>query len=434
LEQQEIEENNIDIQRLKQQLSAAEAGHKELQHERDDIIRQQTTFSAEIDQAKQFIENARLQLKNLDSQNLLAQHCNYYPHFEPYFKKITLTTDNFFDTKNRVQQLVSKEETDLRKKLDPIKEKLVSAMSQYLRRFPEEHDFAAEIQYLESFLERREEIIREDLPRHEQRFKERLNEKVTHEIGLFRGALETERREIVNKIETLNLSLRQLEYRPNKYIQLDPQLVRRPEIVEFKQKLEQCISQSFEDTLEANEARFEKIQELVNKLKDEKHHRWRDLVTDVRQWFDFVANVIDKDTLESVSSYDNSTGQSGGEKAKLAFTILVAAIAYQYDLDPKSDSNDRFQFVVVDEMFSKVDDQHAEYALELFKQFGLQLLIVAPLDAKALVTIPYVGCYLHINKKGNKSEVFQMTAKEFKQVTQPTKSQPSQDNFVSKPK
>ena len=34
-------------------------------------------------------------------------------------------------------------------------------------------------------------------------------------------------------------------------------------------------------------------------------------------------------------------------------------------------------FVVVGEMFSKVDDRYAEYALSLFRQFGLQLLIVA---------------------------------------------------------
>ena len=121
----------------------------------------------------------------------------------------------------------------------------------------------------------------------------------------------------------------------------------------------------------------------------------------------------DRQTGKTVSSYQDSSGQSGGEKAKLAFTILVAAIAYQYDLDPDQPARDRLHFVVVDEMFSKVDDQHAEYALELFRQFGLQLLIVAPLDAKARVTQPYVGCYLHVHKRENRSEVFAMTAQEF---------------------
>lgn len=95
--------------------------------------------------------------------------------------------------------------------------------------------------------------------------------------------------------------------------------------------------------------------------------------------------------------------------------VKSGGIAYQYDLDPDHPVSDRLHFVVVDEMFSKVDDQHAEYALELFRQFGLQLLIVAPLDAKARVTQPYVGCYLHVDKRINKSEVFQMTAREFEE-------------------
>ena len=72
---------------------------------------------------------------------------------------------------------------------------------------------------------------------------------------------------------------------------------------------------------------------------------------------------------------------------------------------------------MVDEMFSKVDDQHARYALDLFAKFGLQLLIVAPLDGKARVTEPYVGSYLLVNKNANShSEVFEMTARQFREL------------------
>jgi uncharacterized protein YPO0396 len=185
--------------------------------------------------------------------------------------------------------------------------------------------------------------------------------------------------------------------------------------------LRECIEGSFEDSPEGNEARFARIQKLLDRLQDENSRRWRDKVTDVRRWFDFVAAVIDRRTQMTISIYQDSSGQSGGEKARLAFTILVAAIAYQYDLDPEHPIGDRFQFVVVDEMFSKVDDRHAEYALELFRQFGLQLLIVAPLDAKARVTQPYVGCYLLVNRRENRSEIFEMRAREFEE------SLPSQD-------
>jgi len=58
------------------------------------------------------------------------------------------------------------------------------------------------------------------------------------------------------------------------------------------------------------------------------------------------------------------------------------------------------------------DDARAEYALDLFARFGLQLLTVAPLDAKARVTEPYVGTYLPVvkNKKTNRSELIEITA------------------------
>ncbi|NJN44742.1 MAG: hypothetical protein HC806_08510, partial [Anaerolineae bacterium] len=46
----------------------------------------------------------------------------------------------------------------------------------------------------------------------------------------------------------------------------------------------------------------------------------------------------------------------------------------------------------------------------------MQLLIVAPLDAKARITQPYVGCYLLATKDAeNYSQIHQMTALEFRE-------------------
>ncbi|MEM7012772.1 MAG: hypothetical protein AAF585_14955, partial [Verrucomicrobiota bacterium] len=54
------------------------------------------------------------------------------------------------------------------------------------------------------------------------------------------------------------------------------------------------------------------------------------------------------------------------------------------------------------------------YAMQLFEKFRLQLLIVAPFDAKAKVTEPFVEQYLLVTKRENRSQVITMTAKEFK--------------------
>jgi uncharacterized protein YPO0396 len=201
-------------------------------------------------------------------------------------------------------------------------------------------------------------------------------------------------------------------------MQLDPRPVQDGEIDEFRRSLRECLDESLEHTDEANEARFLRIQALVERLSDKERTTWRNKVIDVRNWYDFAAQEIERESGNIRSCYDGSSGQSGGEKAKLAFTILVAALAYQFDIDPNGHTAGRFQFVVVDEMFSKVDDQNAEYALKLFQQFGLQLLIVAPLDAKARVTEPFVDRYLHVVKDAatNHSQIYSMTAREYEDV------------------
>ncbi len=150
---------------------------------------------------------------------------------------------------------------------------------------------------------------------------------------------------------------------------------------------------------------------LAGRLRDEPE--WRARVIDVRRWFDFAAREFDTAGGKELRCYTDGAGQSGGEKAKLAFTVLAAAIADQYDIDPARPA-ERFRFVVIDEMFSKVDDRHAEYALRLFARFGLQLLIVAPLDAKACVAEPYTDRYLLAVKdvETNRSAVHVVAASE----------------------
>jgi len=407
------------IKVLQQRLAEVDAQREATRQLAAEAIRNQTNLERDISLCEKRLKEARSILEKRSQEGLLEEDWEY---FEDLDKQVGEDAINEIElsTGRLERQLMEQQRQNVdarRQELEPVQKDLLKLMSKFLQKFPDEgQDLAIGIEYLDSFLGLRQRIVDEDLPRHEQRFRERLNEKVIHEIGLFRAELESERRQIEDRIEVLNASLKQLEYRPGTHIQLEPRPVRDQEVVEFQTRLRECIESSFDDSAAANEARFERIRELVEKLRDENNRRWRDKVTDVRRWFDFVAAVINRETLETISVYQDSSGQSGGEKAKLAFTILVAAIAYQYDLDPEHPTPDRFQFVVVDEMFSRVDDQHAEYAMELFRQFGLQLLIVAPLDAKARVTQPYVGCYLHVNKRDNRSEIFEMTATAFADV------------------
>lgn len=413
-EQMELEENNVAVRLLKSRLGEAESRHKAFHASRDDAVRAEGQLEREIESGQKAIASAQSQIRNCKANGTFERHAESFPRLEACFADDPLTAATLVERSQAFVKAKSAELDRLHREIEPVKGALLKLMTRFVHDFPEVRtDLDADVEYLDSFLEIREQIRREDLPRHEQRFKERLNEKVIQEIGLLNGALQTERREILDKIDLLNASLRQLEYRPGTHMRLEPRPVRDIEIAEFQDSLKQCLAGTFEGTVEADEARYLRIEKLLTRLREDQH--WRERVTDVRRWFDFGAQELDNATGEERSYYRESTGQSGGEKAKLAFTILVAAIAYQYNIDPERATSERFHFVVVDEMFSKVDDQYSEYALELFEKFGLQLLIVAPLDAKARVTEPYVGCYLHAVKdpRTNRSELFSMTAREF---------------------
>jgi uncharacterized protein YPO0396 len=74
---------------------------------------------------------------------------------------------------------------------------------------------------------------------------------------------------------------------------------------------------------------------------------------------------------------------------------------------------------VVDEAFSKSDERNARYAMELFQQLDLQVLIVTPLD-KIHVAERYISaCHFVTNtEEENDSKVYNLTAEQYEEYKQ----------------
>jgi uncharacterized protein YPO0396 len=140
---------------------------------------------------------------------------------------------------------------------------------------------------------------------------------------------------------------------------------------------------------------------------------WTERVIDVRNWFKFRADEFYKDGDGLRQSYSGAAGKSGGEKNRLASTILATAIAYQYGIDVGGKQTETFRLVAVDEMFSKTDDEFSQYLLDLFKEFHLQLLIVQPLDAKIHVVQKYVERYHVVERRDGLSFVGDLSVHEY---------------------
>ena len=94
--------------------------------------------------------------------------------------------------------------------------------------------------------------------------------------------------------------------------------------------------------------------------------RWTAKVTDVRNWFLFAASERWREDDSEHEHYSDSGGKSGGQKEKLAYTILAASLAYQFGLEWGAVRSRSFRFVVIDEAFGRGSDESAQYGLRLF--------------------------------------------------------------------
>ncbi|MCA9981797.1 MAG: hypothetical protein KDD89_13220, partial [Anaerolineales bacterium] len=194
------------------------------------------------------------------------------------------------------------------------------------------------------------------------------------------------------------------------YIQLQTQPNLDADIRAFRNDLRACIPDVGQPDYEGS---FQKIKALIDRFKNET--RWTNKVTDVRQWLDFSASERYRADDSERHYYSDSSGKSGGQKAKLAYTILASAIAYQYGLDTHAPQADSFRFVVVDEAFSRSDEINSHYAMELFQTLGLQLLVVTPMTGTHIVE-PYVSAchFVFNNNDGNDSQVLTMPIEAYK--------------------
>jgi uncharacterized protein YPO0396 len=192
---------------------------------------------------------------------------------------------------------------------------------------------------------------------------------------------------IEESINHLNSSLANIPYTSDTYVQLGCAATRDVEIRDFQNMLRHGVSFGASETapLELDES-FLRVKGILDRLKND--DRWRSKVIDVRNWAEFF--VVEKNSHgEQTNFYSDSAGLSGGQKAKLAFTILASAVAFQYGLYQDGPQSDTFRLVVIDEAFSKSDEKNSQYAMDLFTKLGLQLIVITPRD-KLYVVEPYV--------------------------------------------
>jgi len=261
----------------------------------------------------------------------------------------------------------------------------------------------------------------DDLPRFEARFKELLNENTIREVANFQSQLNRERETIKERIANINGSLVQIDYNPNRYIKLEAQAAQDADIRDFQGELRACTEGSLtgSDDEQYSEAKFLQVRQIIERFRSrqgqaELDRRWTAKVTDVRNWFTFAASERWREDGAEHEHYSDSGGKSGGQKEKLAYTILAASLAYQFGLEWGAVRSKSFRFVVIDEAFGRGSDESSQYGLRLFQRMNLQLLVVTPLQ-KIHVIEPFVSGvgFVH-NEEGSSSKLRNLSIEEYR--------------------
>lgn len=308
------------------------------------------------------------------------------------------------------------------KKLERLRDRIIQAMMAFKELFKlETADFDAGVDAAFEYRNLLDQLNRDDLPRFEARFKELLNVNTINEIANFNAQLARERETIKERIARINESLTQIDYNAGRYIVLESQLSPDAEMRDFQAELRACTEGALtgSDDAQYSEAKFLQVKAIIDRFRGragltEQDRRWTAKVTDVRNWFLFAASERWRADDSEHEHYSDSGGKSGGQKEKLAYTVLAASLAYQFGLKWGEVKSRSFRFVVIDEAFGRGSDESARYGLKLFRQLNLQLLIVTPLQ-KIHIIEPFVASvgFVH-NEGGRASKLRNLSIEEYR--------------------
>jgi uncharacterized protein YPO0396 len=313
--------------------------------------------------------------------------------------------------------------------------KVTSAMSFFSSQYPlDTREMDASIEAAGEYSKLLIQLALDDLPRFETQFKALLKENTINDLANFSAQLRRERETIKDRIDQINRSLVQIDYNPGRFILLQAQTTQDVEVRDFQIELRACLDGSLSgdnpsapesEDAQYSEAKFLQVKAIIERLRGrtgqtDQDRRWTAKVTDVRNWFVFAASERWREDDREHEHYSDSGGKSGGQKEKLAYTILAASLAYQFGLDWTADAQKSesqrarsFRFVVIDEAFGRGSDESAQYGLELFEKLDLQLLIVTPLQ-KIHIIEPFVASVGFVqNDEGRDSRLRNLSIEEY---------------------
>lgn len=269
-------------------------------------------------------------------------------------------------------------------------EALVGAAAKFKGLWPQAAtDLTATVADRDGYLGLLDSIVSRGLPEHEANFLRLLRERSRDLIGDLVSDIHGAPREIEERVVPVNASLRRSPFDAGTYLALRVKTRRSETVTRFIQDLRSIAEGSWtDDDLGAAERRFATLAEIMRRLESSEHvdRVWRQQCLDTRQHVTFLAEEVDE-SGRVLATYDSGAAMSGGQQQKLVVFCLAAALRYQ--LAGPDDAYPRYGTIVLDEAFDKADTRYTRMAMDIFVEFGFQMVLATP--QKLLQTIePFV--------------------------------------------
>lgn len=387
---EELNRTSSELKFLQDRLKKIQADFKSSSHDRDGLLRRSESLKNKINERLITLQRVRTD----------AQAYNpAVPGLESFvaeMPELSLDTINAIE-KERLQQLNTHIHTlkERRNNLKVDMERLMyefknpkKAISDKFPSWPNDAETLGEprLDNAPEYLGLLERIQNDQLPALRERYSRRASQDVGNAMQVFQQQLEEQLQDHKDNVLNINRSLRALHYTHDSYLQVVmDENFRKGRVGEFYALLRewdydraafQIASEN--ERLEIWRQTVERIGALIKRLDE--NPDWRKEVTDVRNWLSFKTQqkYIHDDSSVAGTLQDSTSGKSGGEQAKLTYTVLAAALTYQFNISADSRNARSFRFIAVDEAFSKLDPENSAYLLDLLEKLHFQMLIITP--------------------------------------------------------
>lgn len=371
-------DNKVDRQR--KTWDRAVDARQTAQGEAADMDRERSKAQKRLDELPP--EQLRFPLSPTQKERLAAR-------FEATGKKMTV--EQLDSACMAMVRAIGDEENAATSKTAEIKQKIEHGLFVFCQRWSAEaQGLDPKMDSAPDFMAKLARLETDGLHEYVARFKALLREQSDQNLAVLHAKLDQERRNIGERMEQVNDSLRRCAFNENTYLEINYDDRPTQEVVEFRSLLKAALSHSFkEDDDEEMERRFSVLNAVVQRLGSQQPAdvKWRSLVLDVRQHVVFSATEFDDTSIE-VETYDSGAGKSGGQRQKLTTTVLAAALRYQ--LAGEEGVWPTYSTVVMDEAFDRADNEFTAMVMNIFKSFGFQVVAATPVK-NVMALEPFIG-------------------------------------------